>query len=343
MSTPRIDVICPTHNASTGILPTLHGVLAQTVEDWNLIVVADGCTDDTEDVVRSIDDPRIDLVSVEAHGSPGGPRNIGLAAATAPNVAYVDHDDRWEPEHLEVLLDRLESGSPLVSTGCVRVEADGRIRERSGVLDTVWHPELQALNAMYEPSRVGHVRSLVPEVGGWSTTAAGFEDWDLWFRLSRRGVGFTVTPRRTAVLTLSAGSRRHTFAPRRGIGLARLDGQQHADRVRAVLADADIRTRADECYVADTRSWFADLLASPHCIRSSDADLDDLVGALEDKVATGSAGSFLRGLVVVPDPAHPVLALPTAPVEESHNRRIRELIQRRNRAQLNLLRTLLRS
>ncbi|GAA1231677.1 hypothetical protein GCM10009676_13390 [Prauserella halophila] len=342
MPTACIDVICPTHNASTGILPSLYGVLAQTVEDWNLIVVADGCTDETVDVVRSMDDPRIEVVSVDAHGSPGGPRNVGLATATSPHVAYLDHDDRWEPDHLRLLLEQLESGSSLAATGCVRVDSHGRVRERSGVLDTVWHPELQTLNAMYEPSRVGHVRSLASEVGGWSTTVAGFEDWDLWFRLAEHGAGFTMTAHRTAILTLSDSSRRHTFSPRRGIGIARLDGPEHAERIRTSLADPAVRARADECYVADTRGWFADILSSSDCIRSSDAGLDDLMDAVKDKVATGAAGSLLRELVVLPDPVHPVLALPTAPVAANHNRRIRELIQQRNRAQLQLLRTLLR-
>lgn len=102
-----------------------------------------------------------------AAGGAGGPRNAGVvAAATAPFVAYFDHDDRWLPTHLAILLGLLKGGAALAVTGCVRIDEAGRELGRSGLTDLIWHPELQTTNAMFEPSRVGHARALLAEVGG---------------------------------------------------------------------------------------------------------------------------------------------------------------------------------
>ncbi|HEY2766459.1 MAG TPA: glycosyltransferase family 2 protein, partial [Pseudonocardiaceae bacterium] len=307
----RIDVICPTFNRSTAILPTIESVLAQSVEDWTLLVVSDGSTDDTDDVVRGIGDPRVRLLRVRRCGSPGGPRNAGLAAARAPYVAYLDHDDRWDPEHLAVLLGHLGPDAPLVATGCERVEPDGHSVDRSGLLDSVWHPELQALNAMYEPSRVGHVRELVAGGCRWSRQAVGFEDWDLWFRLAERGTDVTVAAERTALLTLHPGSRRHTFGARHGVGLALLDDAERAHRVRLRLSGPGLRAELEERYLTDMHGWFEALSASPRLIRPRWARVEDIMAALRDRVAAGSSGSFLSTLAVVAAPGGHALALPT--------------------------------
>ncbi|MBK0870761.1 glycosyltransferase family 2 protein [Saccharopolyspora sp. HNM0986] len=336
----RIAVICPAFNRSAAILPTVESVLAQTVQDWELLVVSDGSTDDTDEVVRAVRDPRVRLLRVANHGCPGGPRNAGLAATSAPYVAYLDHDDVWLPNHLEVLLGMLQAGAPLAGTGCVRVGPSGRVRHRSGVLDSVWHPELQVLNAMYEPSRVGHVRPLVAEAGGWSTAAAGFEDWDLWTRLAERGVDFAVAADRTSVLTLEDGSRRHLFSPRHSIGLAKTGAERDADRVRDLLAGEHGRARAEAAYLADTEAWYVDLWDSARCVRPPEVRRVDVLEAVRAKLASGEAGSFLHGLVTVPHAGGFVLALPTAVLNPQHRGRIRELLARRCPAQLRLLREL---
>ncbi|HEX2301387.1 MAG TPA: glycosyltransferase [Pseudonocardiaceae bacterium] len=335
--TPRITVICPAYNRSTAILPTIHSVLDQTVPEWELLVVSDASSDDTDDVVRSVGDDRIRLLRVGRYGSPGGPRNTGLAAARAPYVAYLDHDDLWRPGHLAILLDHLDAGEPLVSTGCVRVDAHGSPVERSGPLDRVWHPELQAMNAMYEPSRVAHARQLAAAVGGWSEATAGFEDWDLWFRLAAAGVDFSTAPERTAMLTLDAGTRRHTFGARHAVGLARLADEAHGRRLLDRLAEPDTARKLDECYVDDVQEWFAALAGSARLIRPAGTRIDDLVATVRTRVADGVAGSFLREVTVIPGGGGQVLALPTGPISAAHNSRIRELLGCRHRAQLGAL------
>lgn len=337
----RITVICPTFNQSIDILHSINSVRAQTVQDWELVVVSDGCTDDTDNVVQAVPDPRVRLLRVANHGSPGGPRNAALITTTTPYVAYLDHDDRWHPEHLELLLDMLQTGAQLASTGCVRIDSAGHECDRSGDRDTVWHPELQVLNAMYEPSRVGHVRSLVTDIGGWNTERAGFEDWDLWFRLAESGVDFATAEYRTATLVLNDSSRRHAFQPRHSIGLAATETEQRARQIQTCLADPEVRHRANESYLTDMLVWYETLWNSPRCVRPSNVRLVDVITSMRAKVARGEAGSFLHNIEVMPHGENYVLALPTAVLTQRHRSRIRELLATRSSAQLALLQELL--
>ncbi|MFE9920602.1 glycosyltransferase family 2 protein [Streptomyces sp. NPDC005774] len=130
-TTAAIDVICPAWNRSEAIRPTIDSVLAQTFGDWRLLVVSDGCTDDTDDVVRSYDNERVQLIRAQRHGHPGGPRSIGPAASTAPAIAYLDNHDLWMPDHLAVLRREFEGGARLVATGNIGMNAQGEEEYRS--------------------------------------------------------------------------------------------------------------------------------------------------------------------------------------------------------------------
>ncbi|MGW5018392.1 glycosyltransferase family 2 protein [Streptomyces cacaoi] len=258
----RIDVICPTHNRSTRIRPTLDSVLAQSVGDWRLVVVSDGSTDDTEDVVRAYDDPRIALLRCPPHGHPGGPRNIGLHHAGAPFAAYIDHDDTWRPDHLAVLLEMLESGAQAAATGCRRLTPEGGV-EDVGAVDMVWHPEIQALAGLNEPSRVGHVRELVPRVGGWTQADHGFEDWDLWWRMAEQGIRFTTDARRTVQMRQTHGTRRETITAKYAITVARTSTREVAEAVVERLREPWTARRMRDGARADLAAWHTRLAATP--------------------------------------------------------------------------------
>ncbi|MEU2179084.1 glycosyltransferase [Nocardia sp. NPDC019219] len=258
----RIDIVCPAFNRSTAIRATIDSVLAQTVPDWTLLVVSDGSTDDTDDVVRAYRDPRIRLLRVGPYGHPGGPRNTGVAAATAPYVAYLDHDDRWSPTHLATLLGLLDGGAALAATGCVRVDESGAELDRSGFTDLIWHPELQTVNAMFEPTRVGHVRKLLTEVGHWTTEHAGYEDWDLWFRSARHGFDFAVAAERTAILTVGPHTRRNGLRPPQAVVLRWVDSEAEAEAILRAIGTEEHRSAARATHLADLRDWYAALADS---------------------------------------------------------------------------------
>lgn len=213
---PRISVICPTYNRSTRILRTLESVRAQSVHDWELLVLSDGSTDDTVDVVRGLarEDARIAVHELPRTGHPSGPRAEGLRRSAAPIVAYLDHDDAWRDDHLARLAELLEDGpgADLAVTGFVVEDGRGRELRRSRTADLWWHPEIQTVDPRFEPSRVGHRRGVVERVGGWRVTA-GLEDWDVWFRLARAGCRVRTTTARTARILEEPSTRRHGVPP----------------------------------------------------------------------------------------------------------------------------------
>jgi glycosyltransferase involved in cell wall biosynthesis len=101
---PRITVIMATYNWSTVLPYSIGSVLAQTVTDFELLVIGDGCTDDSEEVVRGIGDPRVQWINIPRTGHQSGPNNEGLRRARGEYIAYLGHDDLWLPRHLELHL-----------------------------------------------------------------------------------------------------------------------------------------------------------------------------------------------------------------------------------------------
>ena len=98
MSAPRVSVVMPTYNRRDTIVRAIESVRAQTFEDWELVVVDDGSTDGTRDVVAGID-PRVQLIVQENRGV-GGARDMGMAAASGALIAFLDSDDAWPAHHL---------------------------------------------------------------------------------------------------------------------------------------------------------------------------------------------------------------------------------------------------
>ena len=92
----EVTVIIPLYNKAGCIKRALRSILAQSYQDFELIVVDDGSTDDGAEVVRSVVDSRITLLQ-QANQGPGAARNAGIARAGTKYVAFLDADDEWYP------------------------------------------------------------------------------------------------------------------------------------------------------------------------------------------------------------------------------------------------------
>ena len=100
MSRPLVTVIMPSYNAERYIAESIESVLAQTVENWELIIVDDASIDGTLDIVVEFQrrDPRIRLVAEDTNRGPAHARNRGLEQARGDLIAFIDSDDVWFPE-----------------------------------------------------------------------------------------------------------------------------------------------------------------------------------------------------------------------------------------------------
>lgn len=96
--TPRVSIVMPTYNRRDTIVRAIESVRRQSFQDWELLVVDDGSTDGTKDVVAGLD-PRLRLIVQENKGVAGA-RNTALAASKGELISFLDSDDAWTPHHL---------------------------------------------------------------------------------------------------------------------------------------------------------------------------------------------------------------------------------------------------
>src|SRR6186713_2063521 len=97
---PPVSVLMPTHNAAAFVTASIESLLAQTFTDFELIVVDDGSTDATLDVLAAIDDPRLTVIASPDNQGPVHARNRAFAAARGRYIAALDADDLCHPERL---------------------------------------------------------------------------------------------------------------------------------------------------------------------------------------------------------------------------------------------------
>ncbi|MCU1228655.1 MAG: uncharacterized protein JWO97_1539 [Acidobacteria bacterium] len=207
---PRVTVILPTYNWSSVLRYAISSVLRQTFTDLELLVIGDGCTDDSAQVAAESGDARIRWIALpENSGHQSGPNNVGLREARGEIIAYHGHDDLWLPHHLAAMVDALQSSdADLAHSLCLMVPSDGE----SGWL-LIPQPEL---GAYAPPLCVMHRRSLTERIGGWrdyrelGTTPP---DVELWRRAAASGAALTFVPRLTGI-KFPASVRRDVYRTR---------------------------------------------------------------------------------------------------------------------------------
>src|ERR1044071_7783966 len=109
MQQPLVSVIMPAYNAERYIAASVRSVLAQTYQNWELIIVDDGSTDGTAAVAKSFAeaDGRVRYV-YQPNGRLGNARNTGIRHARGPLIAFLDSDDLWMERKLELQLKAME-------------------------------------------------------------------------------------------------------------------------------------------------------------------------------------------------------------------------------------------
>jgi len=99
----------PTCNRAELIMTSVNSILHQTYQNWELLIMDDGSTDDTAQIIQSVDDPRIVYHRLEHCGSPGRLKNEGLRLCSGTLIAFNDSDDLWHPDKLRKQVNALES------------------------------------------------------------------------------------------------------------------------------------------------------------------------------------------------------------------------------------------
>jgi glycosyltransferase involved in cell wall biosynthesis len=141
--------------------------LAQTYRDFELLVIGDCCTDDSEEVAQSFGDPRVQWRNLRVrYRSQSGPNNWALSIAEGELVAYLGHDDIWHPDHLQSLVHAIETaGAEMACSVAIMYGPPGSgIRQVTGIfVEGRWRRHDFA-----PPSSLMHRRELIDRIGPWA-------------------------------------------------------------------------------------------------------------------------------------------------------------------------------
>ena len=202
-SDPAVSVIVPTYERRELVLEAVASVLAQTLADFELIVVDDGSTDGTGEALQGLD-PRLVYLWQENRGVAAA-RNTGIRRARGDIVAFLDSDDRWLPDHLTVVTETLERNpeAVLVTTCPQGVIKGSEEPANARVADLL--PKLLISNNLGFVPCIAVRREALVAVDGFDEALPVAEGPDLWRRLALLGP-CALLRRRTIVRRWARGS-----------------------------------------------------------------------------------------------------------------------------------------
>lgn len=189
MASATFSVIIPLYNKQREIGDTVRSVLAQTLQPTEIVVVDDGSTDGSAEIVRSIASPLVKLVS-QANAGECAARNRAIAESTGDYIALLDADDTWEPGFLEEIAAMTAEfpGCGVYSTAFNIVSHDGRFPARTpserGVVGNFFRDSAHRYISI--PSASAIPRAVFESVGGFPEGMKIGGDMYMWIKIARR-------------------------------------------------------------------------------------------------------------------------------------------------------------
>ena len=187
---PTVSVVIPTYNRAHLIGRSIRSVLSQTYQDFEIIVVDDASTDNTEEVLRSLGNERIRYIRHEQNKGANAARNTGIKAARGKYIAFQDSDDIWLPDKLEKQMNVFKAALPnvgVVYTGCIRVFGNNIYYFPSSQFikkDGDIHQQLLIGNFIGTQSIIAP-KEYLEKVGMFDERFPRLQDWELVIRLSK--------------------------------------------------------------------------------------------------------------------------------------------------------------
>jgi glycosyltransferase involved in cell wall biosynthesis len=252
MAPPTVSVIVPAYRVAPYIAETLDSVLAQTRQDFEIVVVNDG-SPDTE-ALRAALAPYLGRIRYleQPQAGPSSARNTAIAAATGEWLAFLDGDDAWEPTFLESQLSLLATDPRAVLAWCDSQPFGGTGREPtlmtseppSGECDVA--ALLVGRCVVFTSTTVARRRAVI-DAGGFDEDLHRCEDFDLWLRLALRGrllYSRAVLGRRRLHPTSQSASPTAMLRAQIGVRQRFVARTAVPDDMRAIAAAADRRCEA---------------------------------------------------------------------------------------------------
>ncbi|MCG9479561.1 MAG: glycosyltransferase [Actinomycetia bacterium] len=187
---PKVSVIIPTYNRASLIPRAIESVLAQNYNGIEIIIVDDGSTDNTKEVINKLKDKKIKYIQHKENMGGAAARNTGIKMAKAEYIAFLDSDDEWFPKKLEtqikVFNDMNDDTGVVYSAfwkiheGCKSYKPNKIIKKKEGWI----HEEL--LNGNFVTLQAALLKKdCFSKAGLFDVSIQRLHDWELWLRISR--------------------------------------------------------------------------------------------------------------------------------------------------------------
>ncbi|MGL1862062.1 MAG: glycosyltransferase [Pseudodesulfovibrio sp.] len=178
-----VSIILPTFNRAAFLPDTLDSVFAQTYTHWELIIIDDGSTDNTVELLKSYDDPRVKYIYQENQGVSGA-RNTGIAQCAGDMIALLDSDDIWMPKKLEKQLAYMEKhGFEICQTDEIWIRNGKRVNQPAKYAKPEgWFFEASLVMCLISPSCTMFTRKAWDLIGPFDVDMPSCEDYDMWLR-----------------------------------------------------------------------------------------------------------------------------------------------------------------
>ena len=183
-----VSIVLPTYNREAWLSSAIDSVIRQSFRDWELVIVDDGSTDRSADVVRELPDSRLTYVRTD-HAGVSKARNLGVSLTHFPWICFLDSDDQWEPSKLERQIEALEEYPEfrIAFTNETWIRRGKRVNQRRKHRKYggwIYHRCLPL--CIISPSSVMLHRELLDEEGLFDESFPVCEDYELWLRISAR-------------------------------------------------------------------------------------------------------------------------------------------------------------
>jgi len=207
-TSPLVSVIIPAYNAEPFLRETIESVLSQTVSDWQMLLIDDGSSDNTQKIVTEFaqKDPRIQLVVNESNMGVAKTRNRGMELCRGKYVALLDSDDYWKPQLLEKMIARAEeTGADIIYCSYEIVDEQGSKVCNDFIVPPETTFEESIVRSVITCSTVLLTRQLVEKYR--FPTNMYHEDIALWFQILKEGGVARGVPEVLAAYRQRANSR----------------------------------------------------------------------------------------------------------------------------------------
>lgn len=300
---PLVTVVLPTHNRSNVLAYAVRTVLYQTYPRFELIVVGDGCTDDTGAVVQGFKDSRITWLDLpKGFGCGYENRNRALEQARGELIAYQQHDDLWFSDHLTLLVSTLlQDEGEVVYSRPVHVLRDGTVFQHPYDVRLPYYRDMLLRGDTRIPTtNLMHQLSMVHEVGGWDRRIARHGDLEYMQRMLKSGKKFSYVPIPTA-MTFAASLRPNAYQDREEHEQRAYFEQIVADPAwvnnfrQRMAEDLERRFMEQEADCAARLALIHELTAAVRAFETDRAPLLDRLNQLESRPLVRLLKVFQRG------------------------------------------------